>query len=88
MSVVALSLLPGLVCWLPHYATQCRSFFTVPVVWQALRHYDRAIELDPKNKEALCNKAASLLKLKEWQEAAAAAEQVSRGMQSCLLGAP
>ncbi|KAI7846268.1 hypothetical protein COHA_000248 [Chlorella ohadii] len=42
---------------------------------KALRHYDRAIELDPKNKEALCNKAASLLKLKEWQEAAAAAEQ-------------
>lgn len=43
---------------------------------QAVRHYDRAIELDPQNKEAMCNKAAALLKLKQWPEAAAVAEQV------------
>lgn len=41
-----------------------------------MRHYDRAIELDPQNKEAMCNKAAALLKLKQWPEAAAVAEQV------------
>lgn len=43
---------------------------------QALRHYDRAIELDPQNKEALCNKASALLKLKQWEDALAAADQV------------
>lgn len=49
---------------------------------QAVRHYDRAIELDPQNKEAMCNKAAALLKLKQWPEAAAVAEQVRGGVQS------
>ncbi|PRW44272.1 inactive TPR repeat-containing thioredoxin TTL3-like [Chlorella sorokiniana] len=42
---------------------------------QAVRHYNRAIELDRQNKEALCNKAAALLKLQQWQEAADVAEQ-------------
>lgn len=53
---------------------------------QALRHYDRAIELDPTNKEAMCNKASALLKLKQWQEALDAADQVR--LRHCMGAAP
>lgn len=50
---------------------------------QALRHYERAVELFPDNKEALANQAFVLLKMQRWQEAEGAAERVR-----LLLAAP